>query len=262
MKVTILGSGTWADDKSFPPSVLVDLEGILVLFDCGEGIRFRIKEAGYDFTDIEHIAITHAHPDHFALIHFYQAVYVKGLYVPRKKQKDWYVYAPLQIKHAWAKIWDFYFPERQGKLRYDFPKIHWRVMKNGSKKKIGAAKLFAFRGYHGFGKVETLSYRLEYKGKVFAYIGDSAPTDNFVKLAKEANLLVCEAGAKIGQEDYDYGHFSPKKAGELAKLAKVEKLVLIHCPGVEQWRKIKKEVKRSGFKGEILLARDLMEVEI
>ena len=83
MRLTILGSGTCVSQingirNRFPPAFLIeDKNNEKILFECSEGIRFRIEKAGYNYSDIEHIAISHSHPDHFALVHYLQSLFCK-----------------------------------------------------------------------------------------------------------------------------------------------------------------------------------------
>ncbi|MFY9457381.1 MAG: MBL fold metallo-hydrolase [Candidatus Spechtbacterales bacterium] len=101
MEVTVLGSGVCASQlpgvpNRYPPGFLVEWgKDSKVLFECSEGIRFRLEQAGYDYCDIHHIVISHAHPDHFALPHYLQSVFVRGLYLGEKYQNpELHVYCP------------------------------------------------------------------------------------------------------------------------------------------------------------------------
>jgi ribonuclease BN (tRNA processing enzyme) len=69
MKLTILGSGTDASQlpgipNRFPPGFLVEWDNEKILFECSEGIRFRLEQIGIDYASIRHLAISHSHPDH------------------------------------------------------------------------------------------------------------------------------------------------------------------------------------------------------
>ena len=103
----------------------------------------------------------------------------------------------------------------------------------------------------------SIGYRIEYGGKSFVYTGDIGYNENVIKLAKKADLLLIESAVPEPME----GHLTPSQAGELAAKAKVKKLVLTHFyPAVERID-ILAEAQKT-FKGEIILAKDLMEIEI
>ncbi|TME59642.1 MAG: MBL fold metallo-hydrolase, partial [Chloroflexi bacterium] len=54
--ITLLGTGTCQIEvERRASSVLLDLEGMYVLFDCGHGIVQRLLEAGVRHNQLEHI---------------------------------------------------------------------------------------------------------------------------------------------------------------------------------------------------------------
>jgi len=262
MKVIILGSGTAASDvpgekeDRFPPAVLVDLETTLLLFDCSEGTRFRIRQTGYKYTDVEHIALTESHPDHFAVTQFLQSVYLHGLFWAEDRRENWHLYAPSQIKDHWYEQWNFHLPERPNQ-DYDFPKLHWHTMGDGSESEFNGAKLTSFHGNHGFGKVEVLVFRLEKNNKVVTYVGDTGPADGLIEAARDADLFICEASRAVDEPDSGYGHLTPREAGEFAGIAKAKKLVLTHYSGRNTDEEMVRDARSSGFRGEIVIAKDL-----
>lgn len=263
MKVTILGSGIAASDlpdgreERFPPAVLIDLGTTLVLFDCGEGARFRIRQAGYRYTDVEHIALTQPHPDHCAVTHFLQSVHVHGVYWGNKCE-DLNLYAPAQVRNSWYQQWNFALPERANQ-DYEFPKLHWYIMRDGEECEFNGAKLISFCGYHGWGMVETLIYRLEHDGRVVAYVGDTGPTEGILSAARATDLFICEASEPIDARNSNngYGHLTPRQAGEYATEAAAQKLVLTHYPGLNTDKEMVKAARSSGYHGEIVIAKDL-----
>ena len=128
MKLTILGSGTCASQlpnipNRYPPAFLLEFGLEKILFDCSEGIRFRLEQAGYDYADIHHIAISHSHPDHFALVHYIQSVLNKSNWGgERFKNKELIIYCPDQIARDFPAYWNIHLPEFEGRY-YPFPKL-------------------------------------------------------------------------------------------------------------------------------------------
>lgn len=74
-RLIILGTGTCQIQKErMASSVLLDLGKSKVVYDFGRGVCQRITEAGYKISDIDHIILSHFHPDHFSdLIPFLHA---------------------------------------------------------------------------------------------------------------------------------------------------------------------------------------------
>ncbi|HEJ83073.1 MAG TPA: MBL fold metallo-hydrolase, partial [Desulfobacteraceae bacterium] len=65
MKAIILGSGTAIplNDRG-SPAIVVVIDGKPVLFDLGPGTLRQLTRAGINYEQIEHIFVTHFHPDH------------------------------------------------------------------------------------------------------------------------------------------------------------------------------------------------------
>ena len=66
------------------------------------------------------------------------------------------------------------------------------------------------------------------------YSADSAPCEQLDRLIAGAHLLLCEATLRSVQEDAappePRGHLLPAEAGEIARRAGVERLLLTHLP--------------------------------
>lgn len=81
MKLVALGTGTCVHPpgtpRRMPPLFALDVSETLVpqwvLFDCSEGARWRLADAGIDPLTVAHLALSHPHPDHAALPQFVQA---------------------------------------------------------------------------------------------------------------------------------------------------------------------------------------------
>src|SRR6266699_3409659 len=63
--LTLLGTGTCEIElERRASSVLIKLDSLHVLFDCGHGVLQRLLEVGVQHKDIEHVVLSHFHPDH------------------------------------------------------------------------------------------------------------------------------------------------------------------------------------------------------
>jgi ribonuclease Z len=100
--------------------------------------------------------------------------------------------------------------------------------------------------------IPALGLRIAFKssGKALAYTGDTAPTENLLDLAHEADVLIHEAAGESA------GHSSALQAGLLANKAKVGKLILIHYPvGKFHYQDLVSEAAQA-FSGKIVMAED------
>src|SRR5204863_6434583 len=94
--ITLLGTGTCQIEvERRASSVLLDLEGTYVLFDCGHGVVQRLLEAGVGHNQLEHIVLSHFHPDHVSdIIPFLQA----GAWSQRDpRTTDIHIYGPAGV---------------------------------------------------------------------------------------------------------------------------------------------------------------------
>ena len=92
--------------------------------------------------------------------------------------------------------------------------------------------------------------------KVLTYSCDTEPCEQTVRLAAGADILIHEAGGAT------FGHSSAAQAGEIATKAEVGMLYLIHYPtGRFAKGDIAAEAKRT-YKGEVIVAKDFMTIEI
>ena len=65
MQLTILGSGTGVPlPQRSPAGVLVQIGATPLLFDLGPGTIPRLNAVGVSYRDLEHVFLTHLHPDH------------------------------------------------------------------------------------------------------------------------------------------------------------------------------------------------------
>jgi ribonuclease BN (tRNA processing enzyme) len=270
MKLTLLGTGTCASDfphieNRYPPGFLLETQDTKILIECSEGIRFRLQKINTKFDEIEHIIISHSHPDHCALFHFIQSVFVNKLWKEESnKEKTINIYCPNHIAENYQSIWQFYVPEMEGKP-WPFPKIKLHPMSSTDNSDVTIAdkiKIKAFPVYHGFGKVDCLAFRIESRNKVFTFSGDTGICDNICKASKNADLFLCEIGGRIGDFEISktYGHLNPFQAGEIAQKSKVKKLTFFHISGLDSNENIIKDCRKSGYLGEVEISQDFSEI--
>src|SRR3989344_2373852 len=215
MKLTILGSGTDASQipgipNRFPPGFLVEWDEEKLLFECSEGIRFRLEKIGIDYASIRHLAISHSHPDHYALPQFYQSIHNKGLWGGEHfSDHELKVYGPKDLVEGFPGLWQKYHPDLSDMLPR--PWLKFVAMPAQDEINIARAKLKAFEVYHGYGKVGAVAYRLETPEGIFVYSGDTGECEGIRDAANNADIFVCECSANIGdnQNPKGYGHLNP-----------------------------------------------------
>lgn len=264
MKLTLLGSGTCVNQlpnipNRYPPAFLVEWADQKILFDCSEGTRFRLEQAGFNYTSIDHIAITHSHPDHCALVQFIQSKYVHYWWRSLDNE-DLTIYCPKHIEKNFNNIWSFYNPD----IEEMWKPIHFRAMSEpGSAEKIGNGTLKAYGVYHGHGKIDALAFRLETPEGVFTYSGDTGDCEGVHEACRGADIFVCEASSRINDQkgQVPYGHLAPQEVGEICKQGKVKKVILVHYQGFDTDEKMTEAVRSSGFEGEVVVGKDFQVIK-
>jgi len=219
-----------------------------VLLDCGSGTTWKLEKVGINYLEIDHIFISHRHPDHTAdLVPFLFATrYASKLerrtpliiyggkgfedffLALQEAYKDWIVPSSLQIREI-----------EEGILKFeDFT--------------VTAKETLHMEG--------SLAYRIESEGKSLVYSGDTDYSDSLIELSKDADVLVIECSFP-DEESKVKGHLTPREVGKIAKEAGVKKLVITHlypiCDEVDVIGALKDK-----YKGEVVIAEDLLELEI
>jgi ribonuclease BN (tRNA processing enzyme) len=226
---------------------LLEIDGEKLLFDSGPGVLYQLLKVGINLNDIDHLFYSHLHIDHTADLPSLLWSFRYGT----KRKNPLNLHGPPGFKSFCEtlfsdilKIKEHFFEKnvfehRNSELEISGIKIKTRELK-----------------HHG-----NVGYRIEHKGRIFVYSGDTAFCNEIIELAKEADLLLleCSFPNELASEHPD--HLSPKECGEIATKANAKILVLTHFyPECEKYD-IQRQTKRK-FQGKIILAKDLMEIEV
>jgi len=299
IEITFLGtvSGIPSKQRSHPAIILEYFgeEKDTLLFDCGEGTQLRLMNSGISFMKIDKIFITHWHADHFAgLIPLIQTMNLE------KREKELKIFAPEAEKFV-SNILDLgYFgcrfpittinipfegnkidliDETQEYQLFSIPVLHsvptvaycfkekdrWSIdpskLKNhGLRRGYWLKKLKKFGKAEYKGKAVKIEDVAEKKpGLKVVYSGDTKPCDNMVKISENADLLIHD-GTFLEEEDTKT-HADVGQAAEIAKKAKVKKLILTHISRRYTDPKELEEKARKTFKN-TEIAYDKMKVRL
>ena len=79
--------------------------------------------------------------------------------------------------------------------------------------------------------LQTYAFRVEADERALAYSGDSAPSEELVKAARDADLFVCEATLLRGELDGEpRGHLSLDEAVDAFEASGAKRLLVTHRP--------------------------------
>lgn len=263
MQLTILGSGTSIIKKDrLAPGYLLELNsGESFLFDCGGTVAQRFADINFDYAELDHVLISHPHPDHMGgLISLLHGLALKSMYSkmagekPRKKVLILHGYPG--FAKACKILRKTVITELELVKKYLNKIIEYKNQRIKYPKFILETKIVP----HAEKLFTSIAFRLEADKKVFVYSGDSRYCDALIKLAKKADLFLCDSCSMEKGLGGGY-HLTPEGAGKIARESEVKKLVLTHLHDMKPAKQILKEARKY-FSGEIILAKDLMEIKI
>ncbi len=298
MKIPIVFLGT---SQAIPTArrnhvaMLLSYKDETLLIDCGEGTQRQFRKAKLNPCKISRVLITHWHGDHvlglpgllqtLALNSYSKTLQVYG---PRNTKRflpliqNMFVFQDKikinteEINGKFLDTKDFYieaFPLKHGipcnaysfiekdKVRLDKKKLEKLGLPSSPLiGELQKGKDIKFNGKTI--KSKDLTYKE--KGKKITIILDTELTDNCYRAAENADLLIAEA--TYNQEDSELAkenmHLTASQAAEIAKKAKVKKLILTHISQRYQSNeKILLDEARKIFKN-TELAEDLMKIEV
>jgi|TARA_B100001964_G_scaffold240610_1_gene310820 ribonuclease BN (tRNA processing enzyme) len=259
MNLVLLGTGAVRPEADRSTSnYVVKMGDKKILIDCGGGTSMRLMQAKVSPTTLNSIFFTHLHGDHCAeypcLVHAAWLMNRKDpltVFGPSGTQKmheiffnDLFTYAYPQIKKLKGIDMDIRITE-----------INEGVIQDNDWGKISAARVI-------HGPIESYAYRFDSEGKSIVISGDTAPAQSLIELSQGADLLLHECSFPDERGETP-AHTIPRQLGEIANKSKVKKVVLTHlfpeCKGKEN--EMVQSIEQN-FSGEIIVGKDLMELEI
>jgi ribonuclease BN (tRNA processing enzyme) len=185
VRVTFIGSGNaFADGGRSHACILVSAPGVSLLLDCGGSSLPAIKRE-IDPEAIDGIAISHLHGDHFGGIpymvieqHFAGRTAPLVIGGPRG--------LPERLRAAESAL----YPDFFRKTKIGFP-IREALL-GASETELGGALVSALPVKH-VAESEPHGLRVRVGDKIVAYSGDATWSDDLARVAKGADLFICDA---------------------------------------------------------------------
>lgn len=294
MQLTFLGTSCMVPTKERAQTAMVlEHKGEYILIDSGESVQRQFKIAEMKPSKISKILLTHWHGDHVlglpGLLQTLSGSDYTGtltIYGPKGiKEKigsilrlfefdnklrlavkevnegiffenNEYALEAMPLRHRIAcNGYAFHLKDRR---RIDMKKVKALGMKEGPRLgKLTQGKSVTFRGKTV--KSDDVSYVV--KGKKVAFIFDTMLTESAILLARDSDLVVCEAVYTNDMEDRarDHMHLTAAQAATIAEQGNAKKLILTHL----SQRYKDKDVLLNEAKGifpETELAKDFMKV--
>jgi len=250
---------------------------VAYVIDCGDGVARQLALAGVRLPTVRHIFITHHHSDHDAGYgNLIWLAWTAGLstrvdtWGPPPLEKMTRLFFEMNAYDIDTRI------SNEGRVPI-VPLVHVheirdnRIVMSDDNVKVTAALV------DHPPVVPAFAYRFDARDRSIVISGDTAPSDNLVRLARGADVLVHSAmypqaidrlvgrvtNATALKESILAHQTSAEDAGRIAQAAGVKTLVLSHLvpaddPQVKDRMWV--EAAQSRFRGKVILGKDLLEI--
>lgn len=216
MKLHVIGSsGTFPAPGRPAPGYLIEQKETRIWCEAGPGTFVALPVAA-DLVDA--IVLSHQHPDHCVdLLTAYHAYRYRP--EPRLGTP---VYCPEEVRD---RLRDFVEMDDHTELTRTFD---FHTVKNGDRIEIGDIQISFMTADHS---VPTVASRWEANGRVLAYSADTGPAGDWMSVASDADLFLCEASyqGEAGATAYPH-HLTAGQAGTIARQQRAKHLMLTHIP--------------------------------
>ena len=254
-------SPSWQDAGGACSGYLIEEGDTTVLLDCGNGVFGKLRER-VDYIEVSTVVISHLHADHFLdLVPYSYAL----TFAPRQQPVPVHrwpgtdhparprLVAPPGARDVFRRVVGAWGAE--GLIEDAFVLEEYVAEDEVA---IGPLTV-SFHPVPHF--IDTFAVNVTNGESKLTYSADTRPCDEIVDIARGADLLIIEATLPRPERTGDRGHLTPEEAGEHARRAGVERVVITHLSDElgEDWAR---EQATRGFGGPVEVAREFAAYEI
>ena len=270
LKATLLGTGSPpAEIERFGPGTLVVAGTEQLLFDVGRGVAQRLRQLNVSMNDVDALFLTHLHADHtVGMADLWLTTFLDNRAGPLN------LYGPEGTGEMMLNLGRAYQADRRITSAAAATISH-RIAQGVIYKQNGVT-VTAFEVDHAAGSTPAFGYRIDYAGRSLVLSGDTRPSENLVRFARGADVLIHEViaarpGALAASErakEVVSVHTSPEDAGRIfarvkPKLAVYTHVSLVAGPaGKESLAGELLPRTRSTYAGAVEVGEDLMTIII
>ena len=271
------GGGPRPRKASSAPAQVIVVNGVAYVVDCGDGVARQLAFAGVPFSALRHIFITHNHSDHNADYgNLILLAWAAGLttrvdaWGPPPIERMTQLFFEMNQYDISTRIAD------EGRVPL-IPLVHVHEMTQGGPVTQDENVRVTAALVHHPPVVPAFGYRFDTADRSIVISGDTTPSDDLIKLAHGADVLVHEAlyppgldrmlarapnAPRLKQSILSH-HTSAEDAGRVAQAAGVKLLILSHLvpaddPTISEQMWI--DAARVHFRGPVIVGKDLLEV--
>jgi len=281
IKVTLLGTGAPVPSiERFGPSILVEAGGQKLLFDCGRGASQRLWQLKISLGQIDALFLTHLHSDHIVGI---PDVWLTG-WIPAvfgRRAHPFVVFGPYGTKNMMDNLvkafsWDINTRSKEKNKADSGVLVIATDIKESFLWEKNGVKVTPFTVRHADFIDSALGYRIDYAGYSVILSGDTRYSENLIKYAKGADVIIHEVAAANESSKTSplinqiLGfHSSPEDAGKVfeqikPKLAVYSHIVLLTADPANPPPTINDLINRTkkNYAGALQVGEDLLSIEI
>lgn len=271
------GGGPRPRKASSAPAQVIVVNDALYVVDCGNGVARQLAFAGLPLPGLRHVFITHHHSDHNADYgNLIWLAWAAGLstrvdtWGPPPLATMTKLFLEMNASDISTRIADEGRPPLAPLVRVHELSHGGPVMRDANVKVTAAL-------VHHPPVVPSFGYRFDAVDRSIVISGDTTPSDNLIRLAEGADVLVHEAlyapgvdrlvarvpNAPALRHSIMSHHTTAEDAGRVAQAAGVRTLVLSHLvppddPGISEQMWI--DAARVHFRGPVIVGKDLLEI--
>lgn len=240
MRLTVVGcAGSFPGPDSAASCYLLEAEGFRLVVDLGNGALGSLQKFAGLF-DIDAVCLSHLHADHCVDLYSYS---IARTYSPGGPRPPIPVYGPAG---TCERIGLIHGPGGDDGLMKRFT---FETLAPGSRS-IGPFEVTTAHMNH---PVETFGFRFAYRGRTIVYSGDTGETEELVRLARDADVFLCEASFLDGPDLPPDLHLSARQAAGYAARAGAGQMILTH---LQPWNEPDRASSEAAavFDGDLVVA--------
>jgi ribonuclease BN (tRNA processing enzyme) len=215
MRLTVIGcSGSFPGPDSPSSCYLLEAEGFRLVIDMGNG-ALGVLQRYAELFSIDAICVSHLHADHCIDVGSY---WIARQFAPDGRKPAIPVYGPPGTADRVKPFLG------SGSHQFDQAPFEFRDLAVGPRE-IGPFRITTDHMNH---PVETFGFRIEHAGFRLAYSADTGECGALAALAKDVDVLLCEASFLESRGNPPDLHLTARQAAQYATRAGAGRLVLTH----------------------------------
>lgn len=244
LELTIIGCwGGFPKAGEASSGYLLSHDNFHLLIDCGSAVLSKLQQI-ISPERLDGIILSHYHADHIADIGVIQHALYVGKFT-NQYDRTLPIYGHGLDREGYDQL--TYKDVTKGIAYHPGEVLH-----------TGPFRITFLRTQHS---VPCFAMRIEADGKSLVYTGDTSYFIELEGFAKRADVLLCESNFYKGMDGRAAGHMTSEEAGNIARKAGVDRLILTHLPHFGDLSRLKEESAKQ-FTGDILVASEGLKITI